>query len=391
MKYKILLSAYSCEPNLGSEAEIGWSWVKYLSKTNNKVYVITRKSNRKKIKKFKFNNIKFFYYDLPDFFIYLIKGGKGKSNSYLYFYVWQIAIFLKFYRFIKLVKFDYIHHVTLGSFRIPSFLCLFKAKFIFGPVAGGETVHRNLTKKFSNLSKLKEIIRYFSNLCVKYSIFTNLTFYKSHKIYLTSKDCIKFVPKKYHKKCIIFPAISTDKLFYEIKNKKKFYNIYFAGRLVEWKGIRLLLDVYKNLHRNKIYINLKIFGNGDYKSEIIKFINRYNLKKIRLFGHLEQKKYFAQIKKTDLLVFPTLRDSGGYVIIEALKNNIDVITSNAGGPSTIIKKNSIGLVNIKNKSYENVVRDFTKKITDYYFSSKKRKYQLNKFLKIENKYKSIYS
>ena len=31
-KLKILLSAYACEPNKGSEPEIGWQWVINLSK-----------------------------------------------------------------------------------------------------------------------------------------------------------------------------------------------------------------------------------------------------------------------------------------------------------------------------------------------------------------------
>ena len=105
--------------------------------------------------------------------------------------------------------------------------------------------------------------------------------------------------------------------------------------MVEWKGIGLLLDIYKNLQKKNIDVNLKIFGKGIFKKKVIKFIKKNNLKKkIKLFGYLEQKKYFKQIKETDLLIFPTLRDSGGYVIMEALKNNIDVITTNAGGPKT---------------------------------------------------------
>ena len=56
---KILISAYACEPNSGSESEIGWSWIKLHIKKRNKLYVITRKSNRKKIlKKLKYNKNK---------------------------------------------------------------------------------------------------------------------------------------------------------------------------------------------------------------------------------------------------------------------------------------------------------------------------------------------
>jgi len=46
---KILISAYACEPNSGSEHEVGWSWIKVLSKNkNNKITVITRESKKKK-------------------------------------------------------------------------------------------------------------------------------------------------------------------------------------------------------------------------------------------------------------------------------------------------------------------------------------------------------
>ena len=48
---KILLSAYACEPNKGSEPEVGWRWATELLKFNNEVYVITRLNNKENIEK----------------------------------------------------------------------------------------------------------------------------------------------------------------------------------------------------------------------------------------------------------------------------------------------------------------------------------------------------
>ena len=97
-KKKILLSAYSCEPNTGSEHEVGWQWIKNLSKNTNNIEVITRISNKnkilKEIKKEKVN-VKFHFYDLPQFLRKIIKR-KNRPNSYLYFILWQLGIFLKF-------------------------------------------------------------------------------------------------------------------------------------------------------------------------------------------------------------------------------------------------------------------------------------------------------
>ena len=128
MKYKILLSAYACEPNKGSEPNVGWKWATELLLQGHEVYVITRSNNKfiieSEIKKKKFKGINFIYYDLPKLIIKIIKG-KSNKFSYLYFYLWQIGIYFKLRDFVKKIKFDYIHHVTFVSYRFPSFLCLY--------------------------------------------------------------------------------------------------------------------------------------------------------------------------------------------------------------------------------------------------------------------------
>ena len=182
---KILLSAYACEPNTGSEHEIGWSWIKSLSKKN-KIYVLTRTSNKKKIlketKNNKIKNVIFLYYDLPCFLIKIIKRGKDKPNSYLYFFLWQIFIYFRYKDFIISNKFDFIHHVTFGSFRIPSLLSLCKVPFIYGPIGGGESVPIQILKKFSIKSLFIELIRVLSNSYIKFSLLANVSFFKSKKL-----------------------------------------------------------------------------------------------------------------------------------------------------------------------------------------------------------------
>ena len=44
-RLKIFVSAYACEPNLGSEIGVGWHWVLEMSKFF-ELWVLTRESNR---------------------------------------------------------------------------------------------------------------------------------------------------------------------------------------------------------------------------------------------------------------------------------------------------------------------------------------------------------
>ena len=140
------------------------------------------------------------------------------------------------------------------------------------------------------------------------------------------------------------PALTNQKIKYSFKKKIKNKKIYFAGRLVEWKGIILLLKIFKKVSLNNNEIKLNIYGNGPCKNKIINFIeeNKFQ-KRIKIYGKLDQKKFLTEIKKNDLLIFPTFRDSGGFVILEALNNNINVLTTKARGPNTILIKKSIKL------------------------------------------------
>ena len=67
---KILVSAYGCEPLKGSEPGVGWNWVLQMAKSH-LVCVITRANNQSLIEEYLpenvANNIKFYYYDTPNF------------------------------------------------------------------------------------------------------------------------------------------------------------------------------------------------------------------------------------------------------------------------------------------------------------------------------------
>lgn len=67
-KLNILLSAYACEPNKGSEPGIGWNWAIEIAKRGHVVTVLTRGNNKSVITKETDlpQNLSFIYYDLPD-------------------------------------------------------------------------------------------------------------------------------------------------------------------------------------------------------------------------------------------------------------------------------------------------------------------------------------
>lgn len=89
-KQKIFISAYACEPGLGSEIGVGWHWVLEMSKYF-ELWVLTRRSNQHTIEPWiaehpKYSHIHFLYFDLPKWARFWKKGLRGVRT---YYNIWQ--------------------------------------------------------------------------------------------------------------------------------------------------------------------------------------------------------------------------------------------------------------------------------------------------------------
>ena len=85
---KVLLSAYACEPNKGSEPGIGWHWVLEVTRLGHDVWVLTRANNRETIERASpgLPNLHIVYHDPPAWVARLKKKGPFLQ---LYYAWWQ--------------------------------------------------------------------------------------------------------------------------------------------------------------------------------------------------------------------------------------------------------------------------------------------------------------
>lgn len=372
-KIRVLLSAYACEPNTGSEPEIGWGWAKNLAELGFEISVITRKSNQKKIEEYLNKNpqikINFYYYDLNKIILKIIKK-KSNPYSYLYFILWQFGIYFLAKSIIKKRKIDYIHHVTFGSLRFPSFLGLLKIPFIFGPVGGGEKTPKNLKKSFKFLDKVKEFIRELSTNYVKLSPLMNLTFFSSKKIFVATEDSKKSISKIYHHKTEVLFATNIDekliiKQILNFKNNNEKFKLIFVGRLIYWKGAHIVLKSFSEIKKKISNVELLIRGSGPLKDELEKLSNNLNIQNdLKWLPRLEEAELFKLYRNSDLLIFPSLHDSGGMVILEAMANGLPTATINIGGPGIIVNEKCGVVIEPKNKEEDQLIIDFSKSIID---------------------------
>lgn len=367
-RYKVLLSAYACEPNKGSEPGVGWNWALEIEKRGHEVFVVTRKNNRGVIDEFflkekKPDDLHFIYYDLPTVFIKL----KKIIGVNCYYLLWQIGLSLFAKKLNNEKKFDLVHHISFGVFRHPSFLYNLKLPLFFGPVGGGEQSTSNIRKSFKFKYQVIELLRNIINKLSSINPFLIKLYRKAVFIYAKTSDTKFCIPSKYHYKTRTSIEIGINaNQEANIKKKKNATTFLFAGRLVYWKGVEVMVKSFaKACKQSDENIELVIAGSGEDIELLKNNINEEGIQnRVKLLGHINQSELWSIYNDANVFLFPSFHDSSGNVILEALSCGLPVICLELGGPPEIVDNSCGHVISVSNKKISEIQNDLTKSILE---------------------------
>ncbi len=131
------------------------------------------------------------------------------------------------------------------------------------------------------------------------------------------------------------------------------FNLIFCGRLVEDKGVILILNVVLHLFNSKSHsIRLDIYGNGPLREEINIFIKNNNLGNIVfLHGFVDNRDIIYNKNKPSLMLFASKFEGMPLSILEAFSYGVPVLAFKAPGVSDIINDGFNGIL-IDDKNFE---------------------------------------
>lgn len=335
---KLLVSAYACEPGKGSEPAVGWNLVQALVRRGYQVHVITRSSNREAIESdpaARHSALTFHYYDLSS----RARAWKRRRGGiYLYYLLWQWGAYRLAARLHAVERFDHVHHVTFASYRQPSFMGRLGIPFIFGPVGGGETMPAALRRSLPLRNRTAEWIRNLGNALIGFDPLMRSTFARAQIIACTTAETMARIPARFRTKCVVQPAIGIDEsdIHASWDEEPPAPRFLFVGRLLYWKGLHLAIRAMAQVRDSLPDARLKIIGTGEdrawLESEARESGVRDLLEWVPSKPHAE---IAGEYRKSHALVFPSLHDSGGMVVLEALASGLPVVCLDLGGPGTI--------------------------------------------------------
>ncbi len=363
---RVLLSAYACQPGQGSEHAIGWNWAQQSARFY-ETWVLTRERRRPAIEQALATrpapNLHFVYLDLPK---WLRFWKKLPGGVYLYYYVWQILAYFRAKELHREIGFDLVHHATFGMYWIPSFLSLLPAPFVWGPVGGGELGPRQFRSTFGLRGRVYEFLREFAQTLAPLDPFLRLTARRSVLALATTSDTARRLAKLGCRKVKVLSHVGLGpedlERFHAVASRRKpsgqRFRVFSAGRLLHWKGFHLALMALVGLRDRVPVLEYWVFGDGPERRRLEELARTLGLSdRVTFWGNLPRAELFTKTAECDVLIHPSLHDSGGYVCMEAMAAGCPVVCLDLGGPAIQVTEETG--IKIPAVSPEQTVRDLT--------------------------------
>lgn len=354
-RLRVLLIAEAANPEWVSVPLVGWNIALALRDVAN-VHIVTQIRNREAFLRRGLIEGQDFtaidseaiaspFYRLAE----LLRGGAGKgwititaiqSLTYPYFehLVWQ-----KFGDAIRNGEFDLVHRVTPLSPTSPSSLAA-KCKranvpFVLGPLNGGLPWPKGYNEE---RAKEKEWLSFVRSL---YSLnpLIKSTYRNASAVIVGSRHTESEI-SKYRHSTFYIPENGIDLNDFKMKeyaplHGRKLRGV-FVGRLVPYKGADVAIKGCANALRDG-RMELEIVGDGPEMSSLVNMVAELGLGRAVAFsGWLSHREVASRLTTSDLLVFPSIREFGGGVVLEAMASGVVPIVVDYGGPGELVSEKS---------------------------------------------------
>lgn len=113
----------------------------------------------------------------------------------------------------------------------------------------------------------------------------------------------------------------------------------FVGRLIAIKGLDMLLAAMARAREEGLAVSLDVLGDGPLRQAWENLSQTLGLADcVRFHGHAQREQVVAAMHACHLLVLPSVRESGGGVLVEAMACGRPIVAVAWGGPAEIVSE-----------------------------------------------------
>jgi glycosyltransferase involved in cell wall biosynthesis len=339
---------------------MGWHWAVEIARMGHEVHVLTRANNVEAIERglaqLDGPRLTVHGYDLPRWARGWKKGLRGVR---LYYALWQWGAYRRARKLHAVLQFQLAHHITFAVYRQPSFMGRLGIPFVFGPVGGGENAPPSLRRSLPLRGRIAEALRSAANRMASIDPLLRATFRHASLILCKTSETLEQIPAQLHSKCICVQDVASDgDSVTQGPADGGGPRFLFAGRLLYWKGVHLALRALKELRRDLPDAILTVVGDGRDRAWLQELAHALDVDRaVEWRGWLARSEVLEMYSRHAAFVFPSLHDSGGTVVMEAMSQGLPVICLDLGGPGAMLPANCGFKIPARGRTEQQVITD----------------------------------
>lgn len=340
---RVLTCVFSCCPpgtpgfNSGEDA-LGRNLLEQIGRFHH-VWALTLSENRTSIEQAADgtwdSKIHFCYVGLPKWLGLMLRF---QGTHQFYYYLWQIRAYFVARKLHQQHRFDLFHHITYANDWMVSFIgALLPIPYIRGPGGGAHRTPKGFGREYSLGGRVWEGVRTLGQWLFRHDPMFLRGQSRASAILVCNQESMSQIPDKWAAKAQLFPVngVSSADLMSggQPKSRNGKFRILTAGSLIRVKGFALAIKAFKEFEHRNPDAEFSIIGSGPEEPRLRELVRRSDLgQQVKFLPSMTREALLTQMASCDVFLFPSLRDGGGAVVIEAMAAGKPVVCLDTGGP-----------------------------------------------------------
>jgi glycosyltransferase involved in cell wall biosynthesis len=355
---RVLVSALSCNPSLGSEALVGFKYAEALSQRYETIVISSPPSQA------------------PEGAT-LLRCDAGECSFNEVGSAPLLRFELRQQRMARRLRhqfpFDYVHRITPSAIQTPTWAGRLGKPLIIGPLIAADKPPLAFAPFLSRPVSMSNRPRWRPERVAGRVCRTIVTraereqsyLHQAHRVLVGTRTAMRHVPEPLREKCRLVTYSGVEHEVFVPPSARLVTNtlrLLFVGRLIPYKGVELLLRAVEIAAR-RCSIKLDIVGGADpvYKDFLLRLIRELRLESsVNFLAPVTRDQLPPLYQQADVFCFPTLCDTYGIALLEAMSCGCAVLVSDVAGAGEIV--NGENGLKVRLNTPDEYIREYAEKI-----------------------------
>ena len=330
---RVLLSAFSCEPDKGSEREVGFRTL-LAAAARHDVWVLTRAVSVPILQLFLDGHPLAARIHLVPVPFDFDEEGFGRTRFHAHYDRWQRAATARAIELDRQIEFDLVHHVSFATIWTRVGVAAVPKPLVWGPVGGAVEPPLGLLAELGWKGALDDLSRVLSRRLLARLPAMRQAPQRATLILAQNGDVVRRL--RTAAPIQVLPNATAVELDGMQPGAERSRHVLLVGRLLAWKGGHLVLRALRHVaDRDSV---LQVYGEGPDWRRLARTARRWGLgHRVQFKTWVPREALLPEVARAAVLVHPSLHDDSPLSVAEALSLGTPVICLDHGGSAEVVR------------------------------------------------------